>query len=243
VTEVTPPRVQTPPRLPGRGGGGFVEHAVELAEGLADALFVFDHGDADIPFAFRAERPAVDLDLRLGSGFDRLDDLVAGALDLVVTPDAVRRRRLRFEPLFAYRMLLICAPDHRLAGRKVVRAADLARETLITHPVSTCRLDVYTRLLEPAGVLPARRLTSELTAVIEQKVASGQGVAALPEWTVGKGLHSGRIVAVDLGRGGMRSRLYAAYRADASAEHAERFVHLARRVAGRQLPGVELLAR
>ncbi len=42
----------------GLPGAGLVEGAVELADGLAEALLVFDEGDADESFAALAEGPA-----------------------------------------------------------------------------------------------------------------------------------------------------------------------------------------
>lgn len=191
--------------------------------------------------AFRAERPEVELDLRLGGGFDRLGDLVEGAVDLVVTPDTPRRRGIHYLPLFAYDMVLVCAPGHPLAARPHIRPRDLAGETLVTYPVSTCRLDLYARFLEPAGIQPAGRVTSELTAVIEQKVASGTGVAALPAWTVSTGVTAGRVVTRPLGAKGLRSRLHAALRRD-DDEQGKRFAVIARRTAKRSLPDIDLRA-
>ncbi len=41
--------------LGGIDNGLFVQGAVEVSEGLLHAVFVFDHGDADVTFAFVAE--------------------------------------------------------------------------------------------------------------------------------------------------------------------------------------------
>ncbi|HRF79549.1 MAG TPA: LysR substrate-binding domain-containing protein, partial [Flavobacteriales bacterium] len=60
----------------------------------------------------------------------------------------------------------------------------LAGETLITYPVSIDRLDVFSRFLTPAGVLPKRHKLIETTDIMLQMVACGRGVAALPRWLV-----------------------------------------------------------
>lgn len=191
---------------------------------------------------FRSQQPDIDLDLRLGSGFERLQDLQAGNVDVVITPDAPSRHRLRFIPLFSFPMVLVCSPRHALAQRKWIRPRDLAEETLITYPVSTCRLDIYSRFLEPAGVQPQGRITSELTPLIEQKVASGAGIAALPMWCVSAALDAGRVVARPLGKQGMRSQLYAAARErdDHSSPLVEQFVHCAKQIARAQLVEISI---
>ncbi|TVR16742.1 MAG: LysR family transcriptional regulator [Planctomycetota bacterium] len=185
----------------------------------------------------RGEQVDIDLDLRLGSGFERLQDLQAGSVDLVITPDAPKRHRLRFIPLFSFPMVLVCGPRHPLAQRAWIQPRDLTGETLITYPVSTCRLDIYHRFLEPAGLQPKGRITSELTAIIEQKVASGAGVAALPLWCVSAALEAGRIVVRPLGKQGMRSHLFAAARErdDFSSPLVDAFVHCAQHIARTQL--------
>jgi len=70
-------------------------------------------------------------------------------------------------------------------------------------------LDVVRHFLAPAGVRPRRR-NAELTVAILQLVASGRGIAALPEWTVAEYLRRGYVVDKPLGPDGLRCELYGA---------------------------------
>ena len=105
-------------------------------------------------------------------------------IDILVTPDPLTRRGVVFEPFYDYEQVFVVARDHRLAGRASITAADLAEETLLTYPVATSRLDIFTELLLPAGVAPRVHKTVESTDILLQRVAAGRGVAALPRWLV-----------------------------------------------------------
>lgn len=189
--------------------------------------------------AYRPRWPEVEVDLSLAFHFEPLPALLRGDIDLVVTSDPQPLATLRYEPLFEYEAVLVLAKDHRLCARRVIEAADLGDETLITYPVETRRLDIYRRFLDPAGVAPARRRCAELTVMQVQLVASGRGVAALPNWAVHEFLAAGQVVTRPLGEGGMRGVLYAALReAQHDTPFLRDFVALARSTSFRTLQGI-----
>lgn len=161
---------------------------------------------------FRARWPEVDIDIRMPGNFDALPALLGGEIDLVITSDPAANSALHFEPLFGYRAVLAMHPDHRLAQRPWIDPRDLATETLITYPVPSERLDVFTHFLVPAGVEPAAVRQCELTAVLLQLVANRRGVAALPDWVLRAHLEAGTLVARALGSAGMGGRMFAAVR-------------------------------
>jgi LysR family transcriptional regulator for metE and metH len=80
--------------------------------------------------------------------------------------------------------------------------------------VERARLDVFSQLLHPAGVEPKSVRQVELSAVILLLVASGRGVAVLPDWVVRDVGASQSIVTKPLGQGGITRRLYGATRAE-----------------------------
>ena len=193
--------------------------------------------------AYRARWPEVELDLTASFAFEPLPALLRGDLDLVVTSDPQDLAGVAYEPLFRYQMVLVVAPGHRLAGRRWARPADLASETLITYPVDESRLDVYRRFLQPAGVRPARRRTSELTVMLVQLAASGRGVAALPDWAVSEQVRRGQVATVPLGPRGLWGTLHAAVRApDAALAYVRDFVETARAVSFGHLEGIRPVA-
>lgn len=178
---------------------------------------------------FKVRWGAVDVDIRLGLAFDSLPALRQGDIDLVITSDPVETADLAFVPLFDYEGLLVLPDRHPLAAEPWIRPEHLAGETLITYPVEAARMDVFRYFLQPAGVAPAAVRQAELTAIILLLVASGQGVAALPDWVMRHTTHSRSLVTRPLGAQGLRRTLYAAVRAgDRELDYLQDFTRLAR---------------
>ncbi|AAZ98238.1 Possible Transcriptional Regulator, Fis family [Thiobacillus denitrificans ATCC 25259] len=189
---------------------------------------------------YLAAWPAVDVDVKQKFQFGGVGALFAYEIDLLVTPDPFDAPGLRFEPVFDYEQVLVVGPGHPLRRAAYVRPQQLADETLITYPVETDRLDIYTRFLTPAGVSPRRHKTIETTDIMLQMVASGRGVAALPRWLVEAQADSFDVAAVRLGRRGMAKQIFVGLReADVEIDYLRAFVELARGRATRSGRGKE----
>ena len=74
---------------------------------------------------------------------------------------------------------------------------------------------------------------TELTLMMMQLVASGRGVAALPDWALAEYLERDYVVARPLGRTGLRGQLFAAVReASRSLPWMKGFLEIAGRAPG-----------
>ncbi len=156
--------------------------------------------------AFRADWPQVDLDIVSGFHTDPAALVLSGRADLALTGEVENEPQLVYTPMFRYEMLGVMGNQHSLTAKKQLAAADFAQHTLITYPIDDAYLDIM-KLLKPAGVTPSKR-TSELTIVILQLVASGHGIAVLPEWSVQSHRASGYIQTRRIADG-LMSNLYA----------------------------------
>ena len=184
---------------------------------------------------FRDGHGDVELDVRLGAQFDPLPGLLDGSVDLVITGERSSGRGVLADPLFRYQIVALLPRHHHLSGK-----AFLSPEDFITYPVSECRLDLYSRFLEPAGVIPRRRRTAEMTAMIVQWVALGLGVAALPDWAVPA---SAAVARVPLGEAGLWGEMHALRRrSDRGLAHLDTFVAVAREQVFAQFSGIEATA-
>jgi len=187
---------------------------------------------------YRAHWPQVKLDLSMAHSFEPLPALKRREVDLVITADPVDDQAIAYLSLFSYQNQLLIPPGHRLSARARITPQDLAGETVITYPVAEDRLDLFRRFLVPAGVAVTRR-TSEATVMILQLVASGRGLAALPQWAASQAIDSGQVVARPLGKNGLWSSLFAAVRReDRGLAFVEAFVENARESSFRTLEGV-----
>jgi LysR family transcriptional regulator for metE and metH len=166
---------------------------------------------------FRQDFPDVDLDFASGFEPEPHTQLQQGEIDLLVTTDCLPMKGIQYHRLFEYESRLVLAPSHQLATQEIIRAEDIAAQTLIAYPVEPTRLDIV------AGYLaqPAKLRTTELTPMLIQLVASGRGIAALPDWVVKDYEQKGWVVSrrltpkmldkTDSGQG-LRRTLYAAVR-------------------------------
>lgn len=162
--------------------------------------------------SFRDQWPEVEIDLMASFHFEPLPALARGDLDLVVTADPAPISGIYYQPLFRYQAMLAVANQHSLAEQTFVSPQDLAGETLIHYPVERKRLDIFTQFLEPDGIEPQGTRQAELTLMIVQLVASGRGVACLPDWALEPYLRASLISSKSLGSKGVWPTLYAAIR-------------------------------
>ena len=189
---------------------------------------------------FRQHWPEIELDLSSGFSFQPLPALARGDLDLVITSDPEPRNGITYIPLFTYESRLAISKQHRLMARRFIHPEDLAQETLITYPVEHQRLDIFNHFLDEAGVEPHTIRTAELTIMMLQLVASGRGVAALPNWALHEYIQREYIVSKPLGEKGIWCTLYAAIRDDQKdAEFMVDFLNTAKDISFRNLTGIK----
>ena len=99
--------------------------------------------------------------------------------------------------------------------------------------------DIFTSFLDPANVEPARVRNAELTTMMIQLVASGRGVACLPNWALHEYRQRDYVQVKSLGEDGVWPTLYAAVRADqADAAFIRGFIDVAKQTCFQNLVGI-----
>ncbi|UYH51433.1 LysR family transcriptional regulator [Candidatus Kirkpatrickella diaphorinae] len=156
--------------------------------------------------------PKVDVDVRQKFQFGGIGALIGHEIDILVTPDPLYKPGLRFVPVFDYELVLVVGAGHRLRGVHHVMPEDLLEETLITYPVSTERLDIYTQFLQPGGIQPRRHKPIETTDIMLLMVAHGRGVAALPRWLVQEYVSRFDLFPLRLGKDGIFKQIFLGHR-------------------------------
>ena len=179
---------------------------------------------------YRQDWPDVELDFV--SGFEPQPHLALqqAETDILITGDCLPLSGLAYCRLFDYESRLVLAPDHALARQSRFTADQVAAETLIAYPVEPERLDLIAGWLTPRGLSPKQLRTTELTPMLIQLVASGRGIAALPDWVVSDYERKGWVVSRRLptqhGAGLMRT-LSVGFRQDAAAQtYLDAFIQL-----------------
>jgi LysR family transcriptional regulator, regulator for metE and metH len=150
---------------------------------------------------YRIQYPDVDLDFASGFEANPHELLQNGEFDLLITADPIALKGVEYFPVFEYESRLVLSTTHPLVRVEQITAQELAEETLITYPVDKHRLDIMSKLFIPANIQPKNIRTTDLTQMLIQLVASGRGIAALPDWVVDE-------------YEGLRRTLYAGFRTD-----------------------------
>lgn len=163
---------------------------------------------------FRRAWPQVDMDIRPNLAFDAMTALRREEVDFVVSSDPIEADDITFIPLFDYEPMMIAPADHPIAEKAFAEAEDFLGQTLLTYPVDRSKLDVFASVLTPAGIEPAAVRQVELTPMILMLVASGRGVAVLPDWVLRQVWTSPDYVVRSISEGGLTRRMYAAVRSD-----------------------------
>jgi LysR family transcriptional regulator for metE and metH len=133
-------------------------------------------------------------------------------LDAVLTSDPVFNGMLHYQPLFTFKLVLIVGKQHRLAGRKVIEPADLQPETILTYPVERERLDMFRKVLQPAGIEPFAHITVEETDIMLLMAGDERGVCLLPEWLVADKVKNPDVVMVQFKNLPLTKTMYLAVR-------------------------------
>lgn len=133
---------------------------------------------------FRQEASHVRVVLRQEPNHEILRDLASGVAELAITSPRPGGAH-GWLPLQRQRLALVVPAEHRLAGRRRARLADVAGEDFVTVPAGFGFRSLLDELFQAAGVSPQIAFESGDLATIEGIVGSGLGVAVLPEQLAG----------------------------------------------------------
>jgi LysR family transcriptional regulator for metE and metH len=175
---------------------------------------------------FRRQFPHVQVQIDPDSTLDPIGRLVDGRIDLALVSTAVHNPRLSVTPLFEDEHVLVVPPTHRLAKQRWVRLAEFREECLLTYTGAEASA-FLTRVLRPAGVVPAHVETVKLTEVALEMVRAGLGVAVLARWAVEPCVRIGALRALRVTPDGWFKHWQAVVpRHQAEAEHLQEFMRL-----------------
>ncbi len=180
---------------------------------------------------FLRDLPDVDIDIVQDFPFSGMRGLRDQHIDVLITPDPEDRPGIHYESLATYRLVVLLAADHPLAGVDRLRPAQLSEETLLTFPVPLERLDIVNRFLAPAGYPPGERKTIASMEIMLQMVSLRRGVCVLPEWLADEAV--AELGLVKKATGIDKQLLLAMRDEDREIGYVRRFVETGRDLAGR----------
>lgn len=172
--------------------------------------------------------PDVDLDVKQRFQFGGLGALFSHDIDALVTPDPLFKKGLVYVPVFDYELVLVTHKEHPLVNKEYITPQDLSNEILITYPVETERLDIFSKFLTPEQCSPYKHKMIETTDIMLQMVASKRGISALPAWLVKQYSDVLPIKAIKLGKEGIAKQIFIGLReSDVHIQYIQSFIDIA----------------
>ena len=156
---------------------GVVSDALRIGAGQTSAAYLLPKYLKQ----FRERYPEIRIDIRTGTGQQRLDwlrdyelDLVLGAMD-VPPPDVI------FHPVLGSDLVLITPLVHPLAGRDSVTIRETAAYPFVGHTSQQYVSRVAETILRQHGVAPDVVVEVDGWGVITNYVAAGAGISFVPD--------------------------------------------------------------
>jgi LysR family transcriptional regulator, transcription activator of glutamate synthase operon len=165
-------------------GIGVVRRAADPEAGEIRLAFLHTLGVRLVPElikAYSARHPAVRFRLSEAGSATILEGLHEGRHDIVLTGTDPADDRLSWRPLFREPLRLAVPPDHRLAGRRRVRLAEVAEDPFIVVKAGFGLRGITDALCARAGFAPQVAFEGEDVETLRGLVAAGLGVSLLPE--------------------------------------------------------------
>jgi DNA-binding transcriptional LysR family regulator len=137
--------------------------------------------------AFNQRYPGLELVMREGGTQSMLGLLETGEVDLAVVtlpvPEARRkegRGGLHVAVLFTEELVVVVSPAHRLAGRGMIRFAELAAEPFLLYPPGYGMRDKTLEACQRAGFTPRIVLDGGEMDMVLRLAETGLGIALMP---------------------------------------------------------------
>ena len=179
---------------------------------------------------YMRQMPGIDVDIVQKFQFSGLEGLLNHHIDVLITPDLVRKESIGYEVLAEYQLVLLTAPDHPLADLPQITPELLSKETLLTFPVPLERLDILTHFLTPAHLEPEKMKPIESLEIMLQMTALNRGVCVLPEWLADIKNKDLNLKKIQIGDQGLYQRLYLAMReVDKTIPYIRQFIEVGQR--------------
>ena len=144
---------------------------------------------------FHRQFPRVDLSYRIENSERVVQKLIRNEIDLGFVGDAGKTTELHEELRFQDEIVCVVAAEHPLAGRRSVRPADLASQTLVSREHGSATRALVERWLAKHRVRPVRTIELGCPEAVKSVVASGLGVAFMSRLGITREL-SDRALAV-----------------------------------------------
>jgi DNA-binding transcriptional LysR family regulator len=182
---------------------------------------------------FLAGNPKADIRLEYLHPHHVYEAVDSGQADLGLISYPEESKSLVAIPWRTEPMVLVCHPDHPLAGKPSVALQELQGESVVAFQAGLAVRDEIDRVLELDNVMVNVALEFDNVETIKRAVEIGSGVSLLPEPTIEREMATGTLVKVQLSGRPLVRPLGIIHRRDRElSDTARRFMQLLQSRAG-----------
>ncbi|MEE9388673.1 MAG: LysR family transcriptional regulator [Paracoccaceae bacterium] len=157
----------------------------------------------------------IDVKLSVGNRDEIIAALNERSVDMVIMGRPPREPMVTAKIIGPHPHLMIAAPDHRLAGRKIIEPEEMLDEVIISREPGSGTRIMMARYLDRIGDgMPYETIEMDSNETIKQAVIAGLGIALISQHTVTEELKAGRLVAIQTSEMPIMRQWFALHRAD-----------------------------
>jgi DNA-binding transcriptional LysR family regulator len=149
---------------------------MRLVGGMTVCLYVFPALLAEV----RRTHPSLDLKVTVGSAERSISLLRSGAADLGLVTLPVEASDLESVAVLEEDLLLITYPAHAFAKKRIIRPADLTRQSFILFETGSITRRLVDEFFTRERIEPEIVMETENVEIIKAMVRSGVGISIIP---------------------------------------------------------------
>lgn len=130
---------------------------------------------------FRELYPKITFQLHENNTSSLVDELASGGIDLCMATPKEAKLQIKWAKLWSEELFVLVPAGHRLAGRSSILLQEIEHEPLISFKQGNGLRKITDSLCQEAGISPRITFEGEEVHTIAGLVASGLGVALLPD--------------------------------------------------------------
>jgi DNA-binding transcriptional LysR family regulator len=180
---------------------GAVEQLKELKQGSLRLGSARTYARYFMPFlltGFRDAYPHIKIQLDEGSSLDMIHSLIDLKNEVVIVAKAEKHPNIAFVPFSREELILILAPNHRLAHEKAVDIERLAPEPIIMKDPGSGTRKLVDELFGKHKYTPNVLMETSDAEIIKLMVQHGEGISFLVKEAAAVELQEGRLATVSL---------------------------------------------
>lgn len=146
---------------------------------------------------FLREFPGVNVHVEYRRSNQVYDDVVDGSSDLGLVAFPVARKLIKVEPFRKDRLVMICAPAHRLAARQEVDITEIAAEKIIGFEPDIPTRKAIDRIFKELNIEVQPVMEFDNIETVKRAVEIDAGISIVPRATIEQEVKNGALVAVE----------------------------------------------